>query len=181
MLELEIEAKELYDEVKEEFVTIKPATVRLEHSLVSVSKWEARWKKPFLKPDYQFTNEEFVDYMKCMTISQNVPEEVYRWMNHSERKIVNEYINDNKTATTFSNLDGSRPNRQIVTSELIYYWMTVYQIPFECQKWHLSRLLTLIQICNIKNSNSKKMTPRSILNQNRKLNAQRRKASGSKG
>lgn len=180
MLELTLSGKELYDDVEEEFVNIDPVTIRLEHSLVSISKWESKWRKPFLKPNYKFSQEEFADYVKCMTITQNVDPMVYAYLSASEKKTIQDYIDTEQTATTFNNIE-NKPGRQIVTSELIYYWMTLYQIPFECQKWHISRLLTLIQICNIKNGNQKKMSPRAIMNQNRILNAQRRKATGSKG
>ena len=181
MLELTIPDRELFDEETQEFITTKSTTIRLEHSLVSISKWESKWKKPFLKQKYQFPREEMEDYIRCMTISQNVDPMVYKALSHKELEKVNAYINDEKTATTFGKLDGSRQNRQVVTSELIYYWMTAYQIPWEAQKWHLSRLLTLIEICNIKNGGNKKMSKSAILNRNRTLNAQRRAAMNSKG
>ena len=180
MLELTVCEKELYDEDANEFLTVPERTIVLEHSLVSVSKWEAVWKKPFLQPNYKFTTEEFIDYIKCMTITQHVPEEVFLYMNFNEIKRIERYINEDRTATTFSEILGS-PNRQIVTSELIYYWMVAYQIPMECQKWHLSRLLALIRICNIKNSEPKKMSRADVIRQNKKLNEQRRKATGSRG
>lgn len=183
MLELTIEERELYDEANEEFVNVPAMTIRLEHSLVSMSKWEAKWKKPFLttfgKKD-SYTIEELLDYVKCMTMTQNVPDEVYRGMSVKEFEKVNAYINEEQTATTFNDTS-ARPNRQVVTSELIYYWMTAYQIPWEAQKWHLSRLLTLIRICNIKNGKDKKMSPSAIKAKNRALNAQRRKSLGTKG
>ena len=180
MLEITIKEKELFDELKEEFINVPGKTLRLEHSLVSVSKWESKWKKPFLKPHYKFTQEELLDYIRCMTITQNVPKEVYTWLDAEELNKIEEYINDNKSATTFNNFH-EHPSRQIVTSELIYYWMVAYQIPIECQCWHLSRLFSLIRICNIKNSKGKKMPTREIMDQNRRLNEQRRKASGSAG
>jgi len=180
MLEITIPDRELYDEENEVFINIKKTVLHLEHSLVSISKWEMTWKKPFLKPNYNFSSEEFRDYIRCMTIDQNVPKEVYVAMSNKECEIIKNYINDEKTATTFSNVGGGS-NRDIITSELIYYWMTVYQIPFECQKWHLSRLLTLIKICSVKNSKNKKMPINSILTQNKKLNDARRKAMNTKG
>ena len=175
MLELEIPAKEMYNEDTNEFVYSKPATLRLEHSLVSISKWEAKWKKPFLLKGYVFPREEMVDYVRCMTISQNIDPTVYTLLTRKELEKVNAYIEDELTATKFSNLN-SRPNTQVVTSELVYYWMTVHNIPFECQKWHFSRLMTLIQICSIRNNpDSNKMSKQAILAQNRVLNAKRRK------
>ena len=181
MLELVIAEKEFFNEETQEFITTKGCTIRLEHSLVSISKWESKWKKPFLKQKYQFTREEMEDYIRCMTISQNVDPTVYKALSRDELEKVNAYINDEKTATTFGKLGGGQPNRQVVTSELIYYWMTAYQIPWEAQKWHLSRLLTLIEICNIKNGSNKKMSKSAILNRNRSLNAQRRAAMNTKG
>ena len=182
MLELTIPGREFFNDVTQEFIETKTVTIRLEHSLVSVSKWESKWKKPFLKMrDTGFSREELEDYVRCMTISQNVDPDVYKAIGPDELGKINAYINDEKPATTFSNRDGSRPNRQVVTSELIYYWMVAYQIPWEAQKWHLSRLLTLIQICNIKQSGGKKMSKAQLMNRNRSLNAQRRAAMGTKG
>lgn len=175
MLELEIPAKEMYNEDTNEFLYSKPTILRLEHSLVSISKWEAKWKKPFLLKGYEFPREEMVDYIRCMTINQNVDPMTYKLLTRKEFEKVNAYIEDELTATKFSNLN-SRPNTQVVTSELVYYWMTVHNIPFECQKWHFSRLMTLIQICSIKNNpDSNKMSKQAILAQNRALNAKRRK------
>lgn len=181
MLELEIPAKELYNEHSNEFTYTKPVTLRLEHSLVSISKWESKWHKPFLLKDYVFPREELIDYVRCMTISQNIDPMVYQLLTRSELGKINAYIEESQTATTFSNLK-SRANTQVVTSELIYYWMTAYNIPFECQKWHFSRLMTLIEIASIKSDPDKnKMSKRAIFEQNRKLNEQRRKAKNSKG
>ena len=183
MLELLIEEKELYDEYNEEFIYVPERKLKLEHSLVSISKWESKWKKPFLKPNYVFTKDEFLDYIRCMTITQNISEETYRWLNEYEIKIIKDYINDSHTATTFND-HSERPNkktRQIVTSELIYYWMSAYNIPIECQCWHLGRLLTLIRICSIKNSKPKQMSRSEVINQNKKLNEERKKLLGTKG
>lgn len=182
MLELEIPAKELYNEHENEFTYTKPVTLRLEHSLVSIAKWESKWCKPFLLKDYIFPREELVDYVRCMTINQNIDPMVYQLLTRSELGKINEYIEKSQTATTFSNLK-SRPNSQVVTSELVYYWMIAYNIPIEpCHKWHFSRLMTLIEIASVKNDPDKnKMSKRAILAQNRELNAKRRKALNSKG
>lgn len=181
MLELNIREKELYDETSESFLTIPSKKIKLEHSLVSISKWEFKWKKPFLKPNYKFTKEEFLDYIKCMTITQNVPDIVYEWLDTKELIEIRDYINENHTATTFSDINSNRKSKEIITSELIYFWMTSFNIPIECQCWNLSRLLTLIKICSIKNSKGKKMPQQDIMKQNRLLNQQRRKALGSRG
>lgn len=179
MLELEIPAVEFFDDDKQEFVQLKPVTLRLEHSLVSVSKWEAKWKKPFLSSK-GLTREESIDYVKCMTINQHVDPLAYTVLDASHMAKVNEYISEERTATTFNDRGGP-PNRQVVTSELVYYWMAQYNIPFECQKWHLSRLMTLIRIASIKNAPEKKMSKRAVLARNQQLNAARRKAMNTRG
>lgn len=179
MLELNIKSTEFYDEEKNQFIEVKPVVLRLEHSLVSVSKWEAKWKIPFLSLK-QKDQKQSIDYIRCMTMNQNVDPLVYRCITKEQMDAVNEYISDEKTATTFTERSG-RPSRQGITSELIYFWMAQYNIPFECQKWHLSRLLTLIRIASIKNAPEDKMPNSAIYAQNRKLNAARRKAMHTKG
>lgn len=179
MLKIVIPGIELYDEEKEEFITTKPQTLHLEHSLVSLAKWESKWNKPFLTKDNK-TYEETIDYIRCMTITQNVSEDTYRLLTSEHIQQVNEYINLPMTATTFSN-QKKTPSKEVVTAEIIYYWMISLNIPFECQKWHLNRLLTLINVCNIKNQPKKKMSKRDILNRNKALNKARREALNTKG
>lgn len=179
MLHLEIPDVELFDERTNEFIVVKGTVLRLEHSLVSISKWESKWKKPFLSNDKK-TYEESLDYVKCMTLNQNVDDVVYLALKNEDWKKINEYCEDPMTATWFSKRSKRTPNRETITAEILYYYMITLNIPFECQKWHLNRLLTLIRVCNEKNS-SEKMSKREILAQNRKLNEARRKASGSKG
>lgn len=169
---------ELWDEAKEEFVYLKEFPIQLEHSLLSISKWEAKWKKPFLSKDEK-TSEEITDYVRCMTTTPNVPDDVYRRLSSENVAQIEAYIEDSQTATTFTKEPGG--GRSIVTSEIIYYWMVSFGIPFECQKWHLNRLLALIQVCERKNRPAKKQSQRSIMEQNAALNAQRRKKLGSKG
>lgn len=180
MMTLDIPETELFDERTEQFVIIKPIQLRLEHSLVSVSKWESKWKKPFLQNKEPKTLAESRHYVQCMTLNQNVDPNVYYALTAEHFKRINEYIEAQLTATWFSNSHGS-PSRDVITSEIIYYQMVAYGIPFECQKWHLSRLLTLIRICNIKNNPGKKMSKTDILSQNQKLNAARRRAMHSRG
>ncbi len=179
MLKIVIPGIELYDEEKEEFITTKPQTLHLEHSLVSLAKWESKWNKPFLTKDNK-TYEEIIDYIRCMTITQNVPEDTYRLLTRENIQQVIEYMELPMTATTFSN-QKKTPSRDVVTAEIIYYWMISLNIPFECQKWHLNRLLTLINVCNIKNQPKKKMSKRDILNRNKALNKARREALNTKG
>lgn len=181
MLEITIPGTEEWDEDKEEFITTKETTLRLEHSLVSLSKWESRWCKPFLDSKDK-TIEETLDYIRCMTLTQNVDPNVYCGLTSENVKQVEEYISAPMTATTISRRNNKTfGQKETITSELIYYWMIALNIPFECQKWHLNRLITLIEVCNIKNSPPKKLSRNELLMRNTELNAQRRKALNSKG
>lgn len=182
MLQIKIAlSPEGWDEEREEFVTGKEQVLQLEHSLVSISKWESKWNKPFLSKKDK-TSEEILDYIKCMTISRNVSDEVYARLSQANFQEINDYINAPMTATTFSEDKNGKNNREVITSELIYYWMIALNIPIdECQKWHLNRLLTLIRICNIKNQPPKKMSKSELMSRNAALNAARRKQFNSKG
>lgn len=181
MLQIKIPlSPEGWDEEKNEFVEPKVQVLQLEHSLVSLSKWESKWCKPFLSKTPK-TSEETMDYIKFMTITQNVKPEVYERLTQSNIDEINRYIESPMTATTFVEDKNGKSSREIITSELIYYWMVALQIPFECQKWHLNRLITLIRVCNIKNAPPKKMSKRDIMSRNAALNAARRKQLNSKG
>lgn len=181
MLSITVPAIDGWDDDKQEFVDIKPSrTLSLEHSLISLSKWESKWCKPFISTKDK-TQEETIDYIKCMTLTQNVTDDVYNRLTFENIKQINEYINAPMTATWFSNDKNGKTSREQITSELIYYWMITLNIPFECQKWHLNRLLTLIRVCNIKNQPPKKMNRREILSRNAALNAARRKQLNTKG
>jgi hypothetical protein len=172
MLQLTIPASERYDEITNQFQYSREQVLQLEHSLVSLAKWESKWCKPFLTKDLK-TRDETIDYIRCMTVSQNVDPISYMFITGSDIQAVNLYIEAPMTATTFSKLSSNGPNREIVTAELIYYWMIALNIPFECQKWHLNRLLTLINVCNIKNQPPKKMKKADLLARNKALNEQR--------
>lgn len=175
MLQITIPSRDdLWDESKGEFVTSKEQKLVLEHSLVSLSKWESKWCKPFLSKQEK-TTEETIDYIRCMTLTQNVAPEIYNFLTDDNIRDVNAYIEAPMTATWFSNNNTGKQNREQITAELVYYWMIALNIPFECQKWHLNRLLTLIRVCEVKNSPPKKMNRREILNRNAALNAARRK------
>ncbi len=185
MLQITIPATVLeeYDEENNEFiykVLEKEQILQLEHSLVSLSKWESKWCKPFLSKQEK-TNEEILDYIKYMTLSKNVDPNVYGRLTDDNIIAINKYINAPMTATTFVESKQNRANREIITSELIYYWMIALKIPFDCEKWHLNRLLTLVRVCNIKNSPPKKMSKRATASQYAQLNAARRKQMNSKG
>lgn len=183
MLELKIDKMDFFDEDKEEFITTKPVNLKLEHSLISLSKWESKWHIPFINNKNK-TAEQIIDYIKCMTLNKKeVDPLIYRYLSKSNIDKINSYIDDSMTATWFNeNKKGTSRSRQTITSELIYYWMCVYNIPFSCEKWHISRLLTLIRICHEKEEGSgKKMSKREIMSQNRSINAARRKRLNSKG
>ena len=180
MLQITIPGIELWDESREIFTQTKEQTLQLEHSLVSLSKWESKWGKVFLSKQEK-TYEETIDYIKCMTITQNVDPNVYNYLSKSIIDKITEYIEAPMTATYFSKEQSSGNSREQVTSELIYYWMIALNIPFECQKWHLNRLLTLIRVCNIKNQPPKKMSKRAIMSRNAALNAARRKQLNTRG
>lgn len=179
MLKIDVPKIELYDNAKEEFRSIDPFLLTLEHSLVSISKWESKWHKPFLENNNK-TEEELRDYIRCMTLTQNVNPEFYNYIPRGIVEIIENYIDDPMTATTIRDSRDRPPSHQVVTNELIYYWMLQLGIPFECQKWHLNRLLTLIKVCEAK-SNPKKMSKKDVYSQNAKLNAMRRAAMKSKG
>ena len=178
MLLLTIPPIEMFNEKTSEFVYSKETKISLEHSLVSLSKWESRWNKPFLSKDNK-TLEETIDYIRCMTITQNVDPEVYFRLTDENINTINKYIESPMTATTFS--DNGHSSREIITSELIYYWMISLNIPMECQKWHLNRLLTLIRICNVKNQPPKKISKNTRMSKQAALNAARRKQFNTKG
>jgi hypothetical protein len=180
MLNITIPATELFNENTYEFVTLPEVTLTLEHSLLAISKWESKWEKPFLDKEEK-TTDELYDYFRCMTVKPNVPPETYQRLTTAQIKQITDYINAPMTATTFATNRHEKPSREIITSELIYYWMTASQIPFETEKWHINRLLTLIRICGIKNGKPDKMSKKDIYAQNRALNAARRAKHGTKG
>lgn len=169
---------EYWDEKNEEFINTDCGEIHLEHSLVSISKWESKWKKSFINSDKQI-GDELYDYIRCMT-KEPISLDLIKSMDADVIQQIIEYINDPMSATTIKTNGTKRSNREVITSELIYYWMIALNIPFECQEWHLNRLLKLIEVCNLKND-PKKMGKNEILRQNRDLNAARRKALHTKG
>lgn len=180
MLRLVIPARELWDGRKSQFVYTKEQTLQLEHSLISLSKWESKWQKAFLSRKEK-TQEESLDYIRCMLISPNVDPSVISALPGQAIETINEYISAPMTATYFREDKSERGSREVVTAELIYYWMISLNIPFECQKWHLNRLLALIRTCSIKNSPPKKRSTKEIMSQNAALNAARRKQLNTRG
>lgn len=174
-----IPAVELWDQKNERFINLKERSIVIEHSLVSISKWESKHHKPFFGPDDK-TPEELMDYVKCMTLTQNVDDDVYKTLTRDNIKEINEYITDPMTATWFRETK-DKGNNKIITSELIYYWMIALNIPVEFQKWHINRLITLIKVCNEENRPKNKMSLRDTYSRNAALNAARRAKFNSKG
>lgn len=181
MLEITIPGfEECWDEKAQEFVSTKEQTLKLEHSLVSLSKWESKWHKPFIGKD-DLTTEETLSYIQCMTVTNNIDPSVYYRLSEQNINDILAYINDPMTATTVNNRGKTGFSREIVTSELIYYWMIALNIPVEFEKWHLNRLLTLIRVCEIKSTPPTKMSKGEIMKRNAQLNAERRRRLNSKG
>lgn len=173
MLQITIPETELFDERTNKRVRTKATVLQLEHSLVSLSKWESKWGVHYLGND-KITPEQSIDYVRCMTTTQNVDPRVYRFLSEENIRDIRAYIDNPMTATTFKK-SSKPPSRSVITSEIIYYWMTTLGIPFDpCQKWHLNRLMTLIRVCDEKNNPKKKMSKREAMNRQRSLNAARR-------
>ncbi len=181
MLTITVEGGEWFDNEKEEFSKSESFVLELEHSLVSLSKWESIYKRPFLAKDDK-TQEEILTYVKCMTLNSGVPDDVYRALSAENVEAIGNYIESPESATWFNEPKRpSRPASEQITAELIYYWMVVHQIPFTCETWHLNRLFNLIKICNIKSEKPKKKSPGQAAQEQRDLNAQRRAQLNSKG
>lgn len=180
MLQITIPGFEYYDEKNGMIVTVKGQDLQLEHSLVSISKWESKWKKPFLGTEGK-TRAETIDYIRCMTLTQNVKPNVYQGITYENIQQVNDYISDPMTATTFRSNTRKGASNSVITSEIIYYWMISLEIPMECQRWHLNRLLTLVRVCDEKSQPGKKMSKHDVMSQYRSLNAARRSRYGTRG
>lgn len=180
MLTIHIPGAEFFDEATETFVETKEQVLQLEHSLLSISKWESKWKKPFLGRDEK-TTEEQLDYIKCMTVTPNVKPETYAALTRENLEAIRDYIQDPMTATTFNERARGRSNHHVITSEELYYQIAANQIPFEVQKWHLNRLLVLLRIFSVKNQPPKKMSKKAWASQQRSLNAARRAKLGTSG
>lgn len=180
MLELVVPGQEYWDEKNEEFTYDKEVTLQLEHSLISISKWESKHHKAFLSKRIK-SQDEMLDYIRCMTINRNVDPKVYNRLTVKNLEEINAYIEDPMTATYTGDDTETAGPKDTITSELIYYWMVSYNIPAEFNKWHINRLMALINVCSKKNSPQKKMSTNAILRKNAALNAQRRAKYGTKG
>lgn len=183
MLEIQVPDGEYYDEVHNEFVTVPGGKLVMEHSLIALSKWEAKWHKPFLSQGKK-SEAELLDYVRCMTIGK-VDNRLYFMLSAENMNSINEYIADSMTATTFNEQykegQTKRKASRPVTSEELYYDMIALGIPFECQKWHINRLQTLIKICSIKSQPPKKLKGKALAKHNTQLNAARRAKHHTKG
>lgn len=183
MLEIVVKGDELWDEEKECFIYQKPVTLHLEHSLISLSKWEAKYKKSFLKTKEK-TLEETIYYFKCMTITKNVKDEVYNHFSEENIREINAYINDPMTATCIPETNSKDTRGDTQTAEVLYYQMLANGIPMECQRWHLNRLITLIRVFNYKNNpeaGKRKVNQKKLLQRNRELNKLQREKYQSNG
>ena len=179
MLQLSIKGKEIWDDFKLEFIYTDDEILELEHSLVSISKWEAKWCKPFFSKKER-TYEETIDYIKQMTLN-NPDNDIYKRLSYENLKEIEEYINSPCTATYIYENKENSPSRETVTSELIYYWMIIFNIPAEYQYWHLNRLMMLIRVCEIKSKKPKTMGKGALMRRNSALNAARRKKYNTRG
>ena len=173
MLNIDVKGVEFFDESTQRFIYTKDAHLSLEHSLISLSKWESKWHKPFLSTENK-TEEEVLDYIRCMTITQNVDPKVYLALSNENLFKIKAYMDDTMTATWFNDKNNPKHRQKTVTAELIYCWMISLGIPFKCETWHLNRLLTLIRVCNIENSPKEKMKVGDIYKQNAALNQARK-------
>lgn len=166
--------EESFDEEKNEFIPPVFIVLELEHSLVSLSKWESKWEKPFLS-NVEKTNEEILSYIECMVLTPDFPPEILSRMTEENFTQINQYMNAKMTATWFSDAVPTTKSREVITNELIYHWLSAFSIPYQpAETWHLNRLFTLIKVANAKNAKPQKMSKSEIFERNRRLNAQRK-------
>lgn len=187
MIEINVPASSVVDPDTNRIYRVKKdQKIQLEHSLISIQKWESRWHIAYLKRDHQKTYEQIIDYIRCMTLTPNVADDVYYCIPDSELKRVAQYIDDPMSATRVHDAPpvksfGIGQKQDVVTAEVIYYWMIAMNIPYECRKWHLQQLLTLIRVINAKNAPKKKRPMKDVLAEYRSINEENKKRFGTKG
>lgn len=180
MLKLIVGEEEFYNEVTEMFETTQGFELELEHSLISLSKWESKTKIPFLTKEAK-TEEQIRLYVEAMIITPDYPSDIVAMLSQENMNTINRYIESTESATTFGSMPETKGRGETITSELIYYWMVAFNIPFECERWHLNRLFSLIRICNIKNTKPKQMSKHELAARNRALNEERKKKYNTSG
>lgn len=180
MLTIHVPERELFDDEKQEFITTESVALKLEHSLVSIARWESKWELSFLNTKEK-TDEQMASYIESMIISPEDTSGIVDRLTAEDISAINTYINASYTATTFKQDANSKKNSEVITAELIYYWMIALNIPFECQHWHINRLITLVRVCNLKNQPPKKRSTSEIAASRARLNAERRAQMGSRG
>lgn len=180
MLTLIVKGKEFFNEETSEFIDSPEVVVELEHSLVSLSKWESIFQKPFLTKDSK-TQTELLAYIKIMILTKDYPEDLIESLTKENFLAIQNYIDSPESATTFGKLPEQKGRGEVITSELIYFWLVTFNIPFEVETWHLNRLLALVRICNIKNQKPKKVKKDEAARQYRELNEKRRAQYGTRG
>lgn len=181
MLTITLPETEFFDPEKNEFIILNGGDVTLEHSLSSLAKWESKWHTPFLKPKRIFTPEQTLFYVECMLLSSTPQPMICTLLYQTKLDLIYNYIGEPMTATTISSLAKNSGSQEIITAEIIYYWMTSFNIPFECQYWHLNRLLTLIAVCSLKAAPKKKIPASELRSRNSALNAARKKSLNTRG
>lgn len=169
-----------FDEKTGLFVEPTFKVLKLEHSLIALSKWESKWCKAFFSKRPK-TDEEIMDYIKCMTINSNIDDDVYNHLSDENVMQINKYLEAPMTATVLPETNSGKASRDTITSELIYYWMISLNIPVEFEKWHINRLLTLIKVFNVKNNTNKKKPRGETIRDYAALNEARRKQFNTKG
>ena len=180
MLKILILGTEFFNEETETFESVGDFELKLEHSLISLSKWESKFQKPFLTNEAK-TSIEILSYIEAMITIPKYSDDILNRLSQENLTKINNYIESKESATTFGSMPERRGRGETITSELIYYWMVAFNIPFECERWHLNRLFALIRICNIKNAKPKKMPRNEIAQRNRELNARRKAELGTSG
>lgn len=182
MLHLVIPDRDFWDPIQERFISVKGVEIDLEHSLESVSKWESKWHVPFHDDRKKKTFEQNIDYVRCMTLTPDVNPNVFNYMTEQNVKDISDYIGDTHTATWFNDTNKRSGRKEVITSEIIYYWMSVYNLPESYQKWHLNKLMTLLRVCAEKNNpDGNKKNKGATAAQRRALNAARKKKYHTRG